>query len=72
VQELPDTLIVQGMGLDTPPLHGADIDTCNDHRIAMSFAVAGLTVPGVRILNQGCVVKSFPDFWERLQQLYKP
>lgn len=72
VQELPDTLIVEGMDQKTHPLHGADIDTYNDHRIAMSFAVAGLTVPGVRILNEGCVVKSFPDFWERLQTLYTP
>ena len=44
--------------------HGAVIDTYNDQRIAMSFAVAGLVVPGMDIRNPGCVEKSFPDFWE--------
>jgi 3-phosphoshikimate 1-carboxyvinyltransferase len=43
---------------------GAEIDTYNDHRIAMSFAVAGLKVPGVFIKNDKCVEKSFPDFWK--------
>lgn len=70
VRELPDTLIIKGMGPEPHRLHGADIDTCDDHRIAMSFAVAGLTIPGIRIMDEVCVVKSFPDFWERLQQLY--
>ncbi len=46
-------------------LHGAEIGTYDDHRIAMCFAVAGLKVPGVRILGEACVKKSFPDFWER-------
>jgi 3-phosphoshikimate 1-carboxyvinyltransferase len=44
--------------------HGAEIETYEDHRIAMCFAVAGLRVAGVRIKNPGCVAKSFPDFWE--------
>lgn len=43
---------------------GALIETYDDHRIAMSFAMAGLAVPGVRILNPNCVEKSFPTFWE--------
>jgi 3-phosphoshikimate 1-carboxyvinyltransferase len=50
-------------------LHGAVIDTYKDHRMAMSFAVAGLRVPGVRISDEGCVAKSFPDFWERFSLL---
>jgi 3-phosphoshikimate 1-carboxyvinyltransferase len=49
--------------------HGAVIDTYNDHRIAMSFAVAGLVVPGMDIKNPGCVEKSFPDFWEVFNDL---
>jgi 3-phosphoshikimate 1-carboxyvinyltransferase len=49
---------------------GAEIETYNDHRIAMSFAVAGLLVPGVTITNPGCVAKSFPTFWEVFQGLY--
>ena len=69
VQELDDTLIIEGKDPDTP-MHGAEIETYNDHRIAMSFAVAGLAVPGVKILGEECVAKSFPDFWERFQLLY--
>jgi 3-phosphoshikimate 1-carboxyvinyltransferase len=42
---------------------GADIETYDDHRIAMSFAVAGLRAPGTRIHNERCVDKSFPGFW---------
>jgi 3-phosphoshikimate 1-carboxyvinyltransferase len=51
-------------------MHGAEINTYNDHRIAMSFAVAGLAVPGVKIFGEECVAKSFPDFWERFALLY--
>ena len=43
---------------------GAEIDTYDDHRIAMSFAVAGLRVTGIRIKGENCVAKSFPNFWE--------
>lgn len=46
-------------------LHGAVIDPHNDHRIAMSFAVAGLVTGNQIIENEHCVAKSFPDFWER-------
>jgi 3-phosphoshikimate 1-carboxyvinyltransferase len=50
---------------------GARIETYNDHRIAMSFAVAGLVVPGVAIQNPSCVKKSFPQFWEVFESLYR-
>jgi len=49
---------------------GAEIETYNDHRIAMSFAVAGLKAPGTVIRNPECVEKSFPGFWEVLETLY--
>jgi 3-phosphoshikimate 1-carboxyvinyltransferase len=49
--------------------HGAEIDTYDDHRIAMSFAVSGLVVPGIKIRNETCVEKSFPNFWEVFNQL---
>ncbi|MBU2537523.1 MAG: 3-phosphoshikimate 1-carboxyvinyltransferase [Proteobacteria bacterium] len=68
-EERADTMIIEGREKNSP-LHGAEIDTYNDHRIAMSFAVAGLKVPGVRVKGEGCVVKSFPDFWERFELLY--
>ena len=50
---------------------GADIRTYDDHRMAMSFAVAGLRTPGIRILDPGCVRKSFPGFWEVFDTLYQ-
>ena len=49
----------------------AEIETYNDHRIAMSFAVAGLRAPGTRIRNPACVDKSFPNFWEVYESLFK-
>lgn len=50
--------------------HGAIIETYEDHRIAMSFAVAGIVIPGITILNENCVKKSFPDFWDVFNRLY--
>jgi len=50
---------------------GAEIDTYGDHRIAMSFALAGLKVPGIFIKDERCVEKSFPNFWEVFERLYK-
>jgi len=69
VQEYPDTLVIEGLG-PTDTMHGAEITTYNDHRIAMSFAVCGLVVEGVKVLGEECVVKSFPDFWQRFELLY--
>ncbi|HYB12386.1 MAG TPA: 3-phosphoshikimate 1-carboxyvinyltransferase [Myxococcota bacterium] len=50
-------------------LHGATIDTYSDHRMAMSFALAGLRVPGVVIRDPGCVAKTWPDYFEALERL---
>jgi 3-phosphoshikimate 1-carboxyvinyltransferase len=50
-------------------LHGADIETYNDHRMAMCFSVLGLKVPGIRIKNPSCVNKTFPNFFDKLEQL---
>ena len=49
--------------------HGAVIETFNDHRIAMAFAVAGLRVDGMKIENPVCVEKSFPTFWQLFDAL---
>ncbi|MCP4747555.1 MAG: 3-phosphoshikimate 1-carboxyvinyltransferase [Desulfobacteraceae bacterium] len=49
---------------------GTDIETYDDHRIAMSFAVAGLKVPGIKIEDEHCVNKSFPNYWEVFEALY--
>lgn len=58
-----DALIVTG---GTP--HGARIATHDDHRQAMSFAVAGLRIPDMVIDNAEVVGKSFPQFWQVLRQ----
>ena len=50
-------------------LRGAEIETYRDHRMAMSFALAGLRIPGVRILDPDCVAKSFPSFWDEFDRL---
>jgi 3-phosphoshikimate 1-carboxyvinyltransferase len=55
------SLMVDG----TEKIKAAKIDTHNDHRIAMSFAAAGLAVGGQIIEKPACVAKSFPDFWEK-------
>jgi 3-phosphoshikimate 1-carboxyvinyltransferase len=48
---------------------GAEIDTYGDHRMAMSFALAGLNVPGIVIRDEKCVEKSFPNFWNVFEGL---
>ncbi len=68
VEEGRDYMIIHGDGGEC--LHGAEIETYNDHRMAMSFAVAGLRIPGVKITGESCVAKSFPDFWERFGLLF--
>lgn len=54
-----------------PPqrVRSATIKTYDDHRMAMSFALAGLAVEGVVIDEPGCVAKTFPDFFNRWAQL---
>ena len=47
-------------------LHGAEIETYDDHRMAMCFAILGLKVPGIKIQNPACVKKTFPNFFQKL------
>lgn len=49
-------------------LGGALIETYDDHRMAMSFALAGLRIPGIAIRNPACVAKTWPDFFGCLAQ----
>jgi 3-phosphoshikimate 1-carboxyvinyltransferase len=63
VRERPDGLTIQ----PGPPC-GADIETYHDHRMAMSFALAGLRIPGVRIQNPNCVDKTYPAFFGDLKK----
>ncbi len=48
------------------PLHGAGIETYNDHRIAMCFAILGLKIPGIKLKNASCVKKTFPNYFQKL------
>ena len=47
----------------------AEVDTYGDHRVAMSFSLIGLKVPGIRIKNPDCVSKTFPNFFDVLAAL---
>lgn len=47
----------------------AAIDTFADHRIAMSFALAGLKIRDITILDPGCVAKTYPGYWDALASL---
>jgi 3-phosphoshikimate 1-carboxyvinyltransferase len=58
-----------GLTITPRPLHGALIETYNDHRMAMSMALIGLRVPGIVIKNPACVAKTYPHFFEDLERL---
>ncbi len=47
-------------------LHGVEIETYNDHRMAMCFSILGLKVSGIKIKNPACVKKTFPNFFQKL------
>lgn len=58
-----------GLTITPQPLHNAEIETYNDHRMAMSLAVVGLRVPGICIKNPACVGKTYPHFFADLEKL---
>lgn len=62
--ETPDAMVIRP-GIPRPGV----VHTYDDHRMAMSFALFGLVHPGIEIENPGCVAKTFPDFFERLNGL---
>jgi 3-phosphoshikimate 1-carboxyvinyltransferase len=66
VEEFPD-----GLRITPGPLHGAGIDTYDDHRMAMSMALVGLQVPGIVIHDPDCTHKTYPDFFRDLAALSK-
>lgn len=66
VEETSDGMIIHGGA----PLHGASIDSRLDHRIAMSFAIAGLAAEGTtQLLRADCVNISYPGFYKDLREL---
>ena len=58
VKEIRDSLRI-----NPGPLHGAEIETYGDHRVAMCFGMLGLRVPGIRLRNPACVRKTFPKVY---------
>jgi len=58
-----------GLRITPRPLHGAAIETYDDHRMAMSMALLGLKVPGIIINKPGCVTKTYPNFFDDLERL---
>lgn len=73
LRKLGATVVEHTDGLDITPgkPSAAQIDTYNDHRMAMSFALAGLRQPGVVIRNPGCTAKTYPRFFADLDRLVK-
>ncbi|HWS73449.1 MAG TPA: 3-phosphoshikimate 1-carboxyvinyltransferase, partial [Thermoanaerobaculia bacterium] len=65
VEEGPDSLRIEP-GWSSEP---AEIETHNDHRIAMAFAISGLARGGVTIANEQVVSKSYPRFWRTLDEV---
>jgi 3-phosphoshikimate 1-carboxyvinyltransferase len=64
VEEKPD-----GLCIKPGPLQPAAVETHNDHRMAMSLAVAGLRLPGIQIIDPGCTAKTYPGFFTDLEKL---
>ena len=64
VEEKPD-----GLRIEPGPLQPAAVETYNDHRMAMSLAVAGLRLPGIQIIDPGCTAKTYPGFFPDLEKL---
>lgn len=62
--EFPD-----GLRIHPGPLRPAEIQTYDDHRMAMSFSLLGLRAPGIRILDPGCTAKTYPGWFDDLGRL---
>ena len=64
-EEFDDGFVIRPNGTPSP----ATFETYDDHRMAMAFALIGLVVPGVAVRDPGCVAKTFPGFFDALEQL---
>lgn len=58
-----------GMTIHPGPLHGGTVATYDDHRMAMSFSLLGLRVPGILIAYPECTSKTYPHYFEDLEKL---
>ena len=62
-----DYILVKG--IEENNFCGGEVDSYNDHRIVMSFAMAGLVIPGIKIIGSEAVNKSFPAFFEEIENI---
>ena len=60
----PDFIVIYG-----GKSRGVEIETYKDHRMAMAFAMTGCKIPGIKILEPEVATKSFPEFWEKMEEL---
>ncbi len=67
IEEFPD-----GMTITPGGLHGGTVATYDDHRMAMSFSLIGLRIPGIKIAHPECTAKTYPDFFADLDRLCAP
>ena len=58
-----------GLTIHPRPVTPAVVDTYDDHRMAMSFALVGLKARGVQIADPGCTAKTYPGYWDDLAKL---
>ena len=72
VEEGPDYMVIEPLAriaARAPTRYRrVEIETYHDHRIAMSFGVLGSRLPGLRILDPGCVAKTYPNYWKDWQR----
>jgi 3-phosphoshikimate 1-carboxyvinyltransferase len=66
-----DWISIDPRGSESRATNPVIIETYNDHRMAMAFAVLGLARPGISIRNPACVRKSYPTFWQDFAKLYQ-
>ena len=64
-----DDLVFQPLSDRRPTEMPAEIETYDDHRMAMGFAILGLRRGGISIVDPGCVAKSYPGFWDDLARV---
>lgn len=60
-----------GILITPAPLHGATIETYDDHRMAMAFALAGLRIPDITISNPSCCKKTFENYFELFSRYFR-
>ena len=64
VKEMKSALQIESSFNLSMSCQAVSIETYNDHRMAMSFSIAGLKIEGITIKNPNCVAKSFPNYWK--------